>query len=93
LATAIPPGAILWNGYASVANTQYNSATLNISGSSTGIGQTSVAIIASAGTLGSIGQTDMFYNIPIITPQTAYYEAASTAGTVNYSISASSYEF
>ncbi|WP_322067592.1 hypothetical protein [Burkholderia cenocepacia] len=87
VASYIPPNAKLVSGYTNCGSTAASIIGSGVSGSSTGIG--------SAGTNGQSILTlgAPFSDVPMVTPQTMFYVATASAGTMTFSCFISSYKF
>ncbi|MGU7784873.1 hypothetical protein [Burkholderia sp. PU8-34] len=91
IAGAVPPNAKTVRGYQSITgNTASAGLSSNIASSSTGIGS-----VGQAGTMptNSASVTTSFPHIPLITPQTLYYLAATSGGTLTFVVGVAEYTF
>lgn len=89
--SAIPKSARSCRGYTSILSTSSPSNLAQIiSGGSTLIGATSTSLTNSAANSGLVGP---FSDVPLITPQTLFYTATCSAGTMTYTVYVTGYTF
>ena len=97
ISAGVPPGAVSWDGTLVMddtpSSTTDDALSINVAGSSTGIGAYSVGITAYATGSYSLGAGMTVSNIPVITSQTAYYNVSAAAGTLSFIILSVSYTF
>ncbi|WP_321896052.1 hypothetical protein [Paraburkholderia heleia] len=90
IAGAVPKNAKFVNGTGTINSSSASTNIYSVQGSTTYIGQGVVSIGTSSANTGIQGQ---WPRVPLITPQTIYYMATVTAGTMSVSLSVTGYEF
>ncbi|HDR9497031.1 TPA: phage tail protein [Burkholderia cepacia] len=88
---AVPPNAKTCRGYMAISgNTSGAGLSSNLAGSSTGIGG-----VGQGGTIpaNSASVVSSFPHIPLVTPQTLYYQANASAGTMTFIVGIYEYTF
>lgn len=89
ISSCVPKNAKNISGTAVIGSTSASTNVTNIAGSSTGIG----LIVISNGSSASSSTQGPYSKVPLITPQTIYYSATASAGTMNYTLNITGYDF
>ncbi|THJ52752.1 phage tail protein [Burkholderia sp. LS-044] len=91
VAGAVPPNAKTCRGYQAISgNTASAGLSSNIAGSSGGVGA-----VGQGGTMptNASSVTTSFPHVPLVTPQTLYYIAAASSGTLTFTVGLYEYTF
>lgn len=89
ISSCVPKNAKSISGTTVIGSTASSTNVTNIAGSSTGIG---LIVVSNASSAASSTQGP-YSKVQLITPQTIYYSATASAGTMNYTLNITSYDF